>query len=68
MTLASGYKHWQDFVEPESASDWESRVSLPTKKRGSRWTPPSVTPTDCFSHLASYSAGLVLTQPAPFKV
>jgi hypothetical protein len=21
MTLESGYEHWQDFVEPESASD-----------------------------------------------
>jgi hypothetical protein len=28
MTIESGYKHWQDFVELESASDWESRVSL----------------------------------------
>jgi hypothetical protein len=66
MTLASGYKHWQDFVEPESASDWESRVSLPTKKGKSLDFP--FRDTDCFSHLASYSAGLVLTQPAPFKV
>jgi hypothetical protein len=41
-------------------------VSLPTKKGKSLDFP--FRDTDCFSYLASYSAGLVLTQPAPFKV
>jgi hypothetical protein len=66
VRIVSGYKHWEGFVEPESASDRESRVPLPIKKGKSLDFP--FRDTDCFSYLASYRAGLAVVQPVPFKV
>jgi hypothetical protein len=62
----SGYKHWEGFVKPESASDRESPVSISNKKGKSLDFP--FRHTDCFSYFASYSAGLAVVQPVPFKV